>query len=128
MAGDLVFVQSPCPQLYRGQCDGVVPTGPQVLYLLPQSASGPQQLDLASSWSGTSYSDGCYVFVDEPVPQGGETAFADAVWTYLAAPGRTGARLAWITNPNQSSAPYAGPFVGVTTHGPPYTTAGAATF
>jgi hypothetical protein len=127
---DVTFVrQQGCDQLYLAQCDGSPPAGgAQVVYLLPEGGSAPPSFGLAAAWSGTSYADGCFFFLDEPIAAGQAGTFATNAWTYLEGPGRSGVRFAWIINPNDTEDPLQGPGLSVQPADGGYATEGVNQF
>lgn len=94
-AAGLQFLQSPsCPLLYAASDDGTVPPPGSVRrgFLLPPGAQGGAILTLAQTWA----MPGTYLFLEQPLAAGGETAFAIAAWNLLGQPSFSTPRIAWF--------------------------------
>lgn len=82
------------PQLYAASADGQPPAPGSVTlwFLLPPAGSAPAVLDLAASWTIA----GTYLFLETPLPAGGEAAFSQAAWQFLDDPSFITPRIAWF--------------------------------
>lgn len=103
---DLQFVQvslpANLPQLYFASCPAETTPGAttiQVAFLLPSGTTTDTPLGLQTTWD--TYPQGCYVFLDTPIASGTEGTFAQNAWNYVSS--YSGARFAWISNPNDPS-------------------------
>lgn len=85
------------------------PVSGTLLYLLPQNtANPPATLSFSDSWNAYA---GTYIFLEQPLAMG-DTAFASAVWTFLAGTRQQGVRFAWINTPNGTN-PLTGTVIAV---------------
>lgn len=90
---------APVPQLYLASDNGNATPG-TLLYLLPQNASNlPATISFSDSWSKYT---GTYIFLEQPLAEGSESAFATAAWNFLADPRQQGVRFAWFDTPDGS--------------------------
>ncbi|WP_437691783.1 hypothetical protein [Sorangium sp. So ce176] len=82
------------PELYAASDDGQPPPAGSVTrwFLLPKGAGAPATLDLSQTWALT----GTYIFLETPLPAGGEAAFAGAAWGFLDDPAFRTPRIAWF--------------------------------
>ncbi len=91
------FNQSSIPQLYFADTNSA--TAPQTWFLLPQNTtSPPAQISVADSWN--KFTTGVYIFIDDPLTSGNQSAFAQQAWIYLGNPSLKAVRFAWFANPN----------------------------
>lgn len=81
-------------ELYAGS-DTADPPAPGTVtrwFLLPRGTSAAASLDPAQTWALAGY----YLFLEEPLPVGGEQTFAAAAWDFLADPSFRTPRIAWF--------------------------------
>ncbi|HEY7543813.1 MAG TPA: hypothetical protein VID27_02975, partial [Blastocatellia bacterium] len=91
------FNQTSIPQLYSADTNSA--TGPQTWFLLPENtAKSPTQISVSDSWN--LFTTGVYIFLDDPLASGNQSAFAQAAWLYLSNPSLKAVRFAWFANPN----------------------------
>jgi hypothetical protein len=86
------------PELYTAGDAGTAPAG-RLLLLLPQgTASPPQTIPFADSWTGS----GTYLFVAAAIADAALPAFANAAWQFLGDRRLQGTRFAWFEPPDDS--------------------------
>ncbi|KYF99795.1 hypothetical protein BE20_58120 [Sorangium cellulosum] len=80
--------------LYAASDDGEPPPAGSVTrwFLLPEGASAPATLDLSQTWALA----GTYIFLETPLPAGGEAVFAAAAWAFLDDAAFWTPRVAWF--------------------------------
>jgi len=84
------------PELYAASDDGKPPApGSETRwFLLPRGARAKAVLTLGETWAIS----GTYLFLEEPLPERGDAAFANAAWRLLNAPSFTSPRIAWFSS------------------------------
>lgn len=87
------------PQLYLA-ADNSAAAARTIWYLLPPTAAQtPSSIAFGDAWS--TYG-GTYLFLEQPLPAGGEAAFATAAWAFLGDPRMYGVRFVWCNPPDAS--------------------------
>ncbi len=83
-------------ELYSASDDGQPPPAGTTVrwFLLPRGSSAAADLDLAETFALT----GTYIFLESPLPAGGEVAFAGAAWTLLGDSSFRNPRIAWFAS------------------------------
>ncbi len=83
-------------ELYAASDDGQPPPAGTTVrwFLLPSGDSAAADLSLAETLA----LNGTYIFLESPLPAGGEQAFANAAWTFLDDPSFRNPRIAWFPN------------------------------
>ncbi len=91
----MVFLRSAdVPQLYAASDDGNPPAPGTTTrwFLLPQGGNADATLTVAQAWATA----GTFVFLQIPLPSGGDATFATAAWRLLGVPSFIAPRVAWF--------------------------------
>jgi hypothetical protein len=81
-------------ELYAASDDGQPPPAGTTVrwFLLPRGSSAAADLSLEETFALT----GTFIFLETPLPAGGEQTFAGAAWTFLEDPSFRNPRIAWF--------------------------------
>ena len=81
-------------ELYAASDDGQPPPAGTIVrwFLLPSGASAAADLTVEQTFALA----GTYIFLESPLPVGGEQAFASAAWTFIGDPSFLNPRIAWF--------------------------------